>query len=133
MAYYTEPRIATIDFDEASEAARITWQRFMVSLPKYRRIMSSLLALVEDKQARGVLVDTSKTVGALSKEVLEHYAEVLPLFKQAGVVKVATLLPWSQLSIGSTVQWQAFESEGITFRNFGDLEEARAWLREPSH
>ncbi len=131
MSYYKIEGLASIDWDIASRAARITWSSFNVKPDQFKLLMEQIVNLLKSRSGSKILVDTSAVTGALSQTVIDDYAQrVLPQFIGMGVKYMATVIPKTAIGKLSTKIWQAEQVGALTMLNVESVDEGREWLKQ---
>lgn len=131
MSYYQVDGIASIDWDIAARAARITWSSFNIKLDQYKELMAQLVALLKSRSASRILVDTSAVRGAFPQAIIDDYVQrVLPELIGMGVKYMATVVPASAVGKLSTKMWQAEQVGALTMLNVESIDEGRDWLKQ---
>ncbi len=120
---------ATVGYDEKSKCIIDTWYGLCGTRDNFRKVLTYIVHLAEDKKAVKWLADLRRMHGSFD-DSRDWIAEVImPGVIRAGLRYEAVVLPhnvFSKLSTKETI----LKIQNFELRQFSDIEKAKLWLEE---
>lgn len=130
QVHYNAPFL-TIHWDEGNRCVWMEWKQF-VKGAEFREGLDKGLELLEDKAATRWLADT-RSLSVLDREDQDWtIAHWFPRAIRAGLERMAIVRPSRRTPMMSVNDvMRKADLRGLAVEYFDELEDARAWLRQP--